>query len=141
MIDFSSLCDDHLYFAESTKILKRVFDGHDKIGGFAGLDSSGFGSDSGHFGGAGGCGVKREGVGDADIFMDVKEFPPEVVLRDPRTADIVSEDDGDVVGDGFFRTIYDSFENNVTIELLYLSCVGDGTVEQRIRQGRGQCRT
>lgn len=122
MIDFSSLCDDHLYFAESTKILKRVFDGHDKIGGFAGLDSSGFGSDSGHFGGAGGCGVKREGVGDADIFMDVKEFPPEVVLRDPRTADIVSEDDGDVVGDGFFRTIYDSFENNVTIELLKLGC-------------------
>jgi hypothetical protein len=73
--------------------------------------------------------------------MEVKEFPPEVVLRDPRTADIVSEDDGDVVGDGFFRTIDDSFENNVTIELLYLSCVGDGTVEQRIRQGRGQCRT
>ena len=40
--------------------------------------------------------------------MEVKEFPPEVVLCNPRASDIVSKDNGDVVGDGFFRTVDDS---------------------------------
>ena len=108
MVDFSSLRDNHFDLAQSTEVFERILCGDDEVCTFSRLDRSGFGSDSCHLGGAGGCGVEREYVGNSDIFMEVKEFPPEVVLCNPRASDIVSKDNGDVVGDGFFRTVDDS---------------------------------
>ena len=64
--------------------------------------------------------------------MEIKEFPPEVILGNPRASDVVSKDNGDVVGDGFFRTVDDSLKYYVSIELLHFCCIGDGTVKQRV---------
>ena len=56
MVDFSSLRDNHFDLAQSTEIFERILCGDDEVCTFSRLDRSGFGSDSCHLGGAGGCG-------------------------------------------------------------------------------------
>ena len=68
--------------------------------------------------------------------MEIKQLAPEIILGDPRTADVVAEHDGNVVGKRGLRAVDDALKDDRAVVLLDLSRVGDGTVKQRVGQGR-----
>ena len=77
-------------------------------------------------------GVEREGVGNAGIFVEIEQLPPEIVLRDPWAADVVSEDDRNVVCQRRLRALDDAFKDDVAVVLLDLGGIGDAAVKQRV---------
>ena len=77
--------------------------------------------------------------------MEIEQLPPEIVLRDPWAADIVSEDDRNAVCQRRLRALDDAFKDDVAVVLLDLGGIGDAAVKQRVgkrgRERRAEKRT
>ena len=58
-------------------------------------------------------GVERKRVGNAGILVEIEQLPPEIVLRDPWAADVVSEDDRNAVCQCRLRALDDAFKDDV----------------------------
>ena len=97
MIDDAASCHDHLEIPQSAKVFQRVPGGDDHICGFSFLDGSGDIPDTGELSASAGRGIYGERVGDADVSVEVVKLAPEVVLSDPWTADVIAENDRDIV--------------------------------------------
>ena len=86
-------------------------------------------TDSGKLGTSPGRSIDSKGIGNTDILVEVVEFTPEVILRDPRTADIITQNNRDIMFQSCLCTGNDSLEYNIAIVLLYLCRIGDRTVK------------
>ena len=80
---------DHLNMPQRAQILQRVCGGHDQIRTLARHDGAGLAADPGELRAPARRGIKSEGVADAGIFVEIKQLAPEIILRDPRAADVV----------------------------------------------------
>ena len=127
---------DHPDVPQRAQILQRVCSGHDQVCALARRNGAGLAADAGELRAPARCGVESEGVGDAGIFVEIKQLAPEIILGDPRAADVVAEHDGNVVGKRGLRAVDDALKDDRAVVLLDLSRVGDGTVKQRVGQGR-----
>ena len=72
--------------------------------------------------------------------MEIKQLTPEIVLRDPRTAHVVAEHNGDPVLQRGLRAGDDALKDDVSVLLLDLGRVRHAAVKQRIGKGGGDRR-
>ena len=68
--------------------------------------------------------------------MKIIKFTPEIILCDPWAADIIAENNWDIICKSSFGTVNDSLKNNISVILFDFGCVGDGAVEECLRQSR-----
>ena len=68
--------------------------------------------------------------------MEVVQFSPEVVLCDPRAADIVAENDWNVILQCCLCAGDDAFEYDIAVILLDFAGICDGTVKQCVGKSR-----
>ena len=129
MRDAAAVGNDHFDASQGGQILQRISLRDNHVRGLAGGDGSCAVANARHFGAPGGCGVERESVGNADVFVEIAELAPEVVLRDPGAADIVAEHDGDAVFQRSLRAGDDALKNDVAVLLIDLGCVRERTVK------------
>ena len=68
--------------------------------------------------------------------MEIKQLAPEIILGDPRAADVVAEHDGNVVGKRGLRAVDDALKDDRAVVLLDLSRIREGAVKQGIWKSR-----
>ena len=129
-----------LHVTQRPQIVQRVLSRYDEVGALSSGDRPGHIAKPGQLcTPARGC-IERKSVRYADELVEIIKLPPEIILRDPWTADIVAQHDGNVACQRGLRAADDSFEDDVAVKLFYLRCVADRPVEQRVGQRRGDCR-
>ena len=68
--------------------------------------------------------------------MEVIKLAPEIVLCDPRAADIIAKYNRNIVCQCLLGAIHDSFEYDIAVILLDFGRICDRAVEERIWQSR-----
>ena len=128
IVDFTSEYD-HLKVSQAGEILQRVVFTYDKIGRFSCFDASGLAVDPDDLGiSQCGCmkGICRR---DTAVFNEVIDLSPHIIVRDERTACIGSETNGDVILQGFNRTVDNTLKYDLAVFLCHLSAVADASVK------------
>ena len=136
MVDDRASGNHHIYVAERTQIIQRILRSDDQIGCFPLFNRSRDITDSGKFGASPGRRIECKCIRDTYVFVEVIKFTPEIVLRDPRAADIIAKYNRDIVCQCLLGAIYDSFEYDIAIKLLNFGRICDRAVEERIWQSR-----
>ena len=129
-------CHDHLHITKSLEVVERILVGNDQIGALAGLDSAGDRIDMRNLGVSFRCGVESKPIRHAAILVEIDKLSPHIVVCDERAAGVGSEPDGNPVCKALLGAVDDALKDDRAVVLLDLSRVGDGTVKQRVGQGR-----
>ena len=129
-----------LHVPQRPQIVQRVLSRYDEVGALSGGDRPGHIAKPGQLRTAARGRVERESVRYADELVEIIKLPPEIILRDPRAADVVAQHDGNVVRQRGLCALDDALKDNIAIELFHLRRVTDRPVEQRVGQRGGDCR-
>ena len=131
--------EDHLVdMAQGAQVIQRVFPDGDHVSALALFDAAGDVINAGNLSVAQGSGVQGEAVGDADVLVEVLQFPPEVVVGYEVAAGIIAKADRDVVFQAGLGAVDEAVKNDAAVAAGDFRSPAFGQFEFGVGDGRGR---